>query len=235
MGGVMTTRTHGDESTKSTGTGAGMDEGSKLKETAMGVADEAAQTVEARAARGMSQAGEVLHQVANAVRDSSTGLQTEQPQIARVMATAAEKLDEAATYVSDREPRELIDTAQDTARRQPALVIGGGLLAGILLGRVLRSAGTRATANATNRTGYDAGYSGREYSTRGQPTSDRIGPASGYGTGYGASYDRTSAMSGYDRQGSTAGSDPSAAGTGSRQMNGSDRRSTATSSETGEG
>jgi hypothetical protein len=211
-----------------------MDEGSKLKETASGVADEAAQTVEATAARGMSQAGEVLRQVATAVRDSGTGLQTEQPQIARVMTMAAEKLDEAATYVSEREPREVMDSAQDTARRQPALVIGGGLLAGIVLGRVLRSAGMGASGNSTSRTWYGEGYSGRDSSTTGRPTSDRIGAASGYGTGYGTSYDRSSTTSGYDRSGSIAGYNASAS-TGSRQKNGSDRRSTETASETGEG
>jgi hypothetical protein len=230
----MTTRTQRDASTKSTRTGAGMDEGSKLKETASGVADEAAQTLEATAAHGMSQAGEVLHQVAKAVRDSSTGLQTEQPQIARVMTTAAEKLDEAASYVSEREPRELMDTAQDTARRQPVLVIGGGLLAGIVLGRVLRSAGLGASGTSTSRTWYGEGYKGREDSTTGRQTNDRIGPASGYGTGYGTSYDRSSTASGYDRAGSTTDYNASAS-TGSRQKNGSDRRSTANSPENGEG
>jgi hypothetical protein len=210
MGGVMTTKTQGDKATKAAGSSAEMDQGSKLKETAGGVADEAAQTVEATAAKGISQAGEVLHQVANAVRDSSTNLETEQPQIARIMATAAEKIDEAATFVSEREPRELVGTAQDTARRQPALVIGGGLLAGIVLGRVLRSAGTAPSANSMSRTWYGEGHSGRASSTTGRPTRERTGPSSGYGTGYGASYD------------------PSAAGSRSRPTNGSSATATAT-------
>ena len=215
----MTTRTQSDKSTKSAGSAAGTAEGSKLKETASGVADEAAQTVEATAARGMSQAGEVLHQVASAVRD--TGMQTEQPQIARVMATAAEKLDEAATYVSEREPRELIDTAQDTARRQPILVIGGGLLAGVVLGRVLRSAGMGAPTS-TSRSWYGEGHSNGNPSPTRRPTSDRIGAASGYGTGFGASYDRASTAS----AGST-GYETSTSRSGSRQTNGSGPRSTA--------
>jgi hypothetical protein len=230
MGGEMTTKTQGDKPTISTGRGAGTDEGSKLKETAGGMANEAVQTVEATAARGMSQTGEVLHQVANAVRESSTGLETDQPQIARVMTTAAEKLDEAATFISEREPRELLDAAQDTARRQPALVIGGGLLAGIVLGRVLRSANTSGAGDSTSRTWYGEGYSGRHDST-GRPMSDQVGPASGYGTGYGASYDRSSAAPGYDRRGSTEGLGSSTAGSGRRATNGS----TATATETGEG
>jgi hypothetical protein len=230
----MTTRTQGEKSTKSTGSGGGMDEGSKLKETASGVADEAAQTVEATAARGMSQAGEILHQVAKAVRDSSTDLQTEQPQIARVMSTAAEKLDEAATYVSDRQPRELMDTAQDTARRQPVLVIGGGLLAGLVLGRVLRSASTGGSSSGS-RAWYGEGYSGSGGSTAGRSTSGRTGAASGYGTGQGASYDRSSTASGTGPSGSTAGYDASADHSGSRKTNGSDRRSKATSSDSGGG
>jgi len=157
-----------------------------LKDAAGGVADEAARTVETTAARGMSQAADVLHQVADAVRQSSESLQTEQPQVGRFIATAADKIDEAATFVSTREPAGLMTDAQDIARRQPALVIGGGLVAGLLIGRALKSAGSPSETNAAGRDWYAAGYSG---SAIGQ-TRDRTSVSSGYGTGYGASYDQ---------------------------------------------
>ena len=216
----MTTRTQSNASEKTTGSGAGNDQGSKgLKETASGVADEAAQTVETTAARGMSHVGGALHQVSQAVRESSSNLEPDQAQIAGLMAAAANKLDEAASFVSERKPRELMDTAQDTARRQPALVIGGGLLAGVILGRVLRSAGTGSGApSSDSRNWYGEGYTPREDPTAGRPTPDSVGPASGYGTGYGKSYDTSTTSS------------------GSRKSNGSARRgSTKASGDAGEG
>jgi hypothetical protein len=215
----MTTRTQTDASEKTTGSGARNDQGSKgLKETASGVADEAARTVETTAARGMSQVGGALHQVSQAVRESSSTLEPDQPQIAGLIAAAADKLDEAASFVSDRKPRELMDTAQDSARRQPALVIGGGLLAGLILGRVLRSAetGSGAGAPSDSRNWYGEGYTRRD-PTASRPTADTVGPASGYDTGYATSHDSTTAS-------------------GSRKSNGSERgRSAKASDDAGEG
>jgi len=160
-----------------------------LKDAATGVADEAGRTLETTAARSMSQVGDVLHQVAAAVRQSSESLQADQPQVGRFISTAADKLDEAATFVSDREPTELVGEAQQVARRQPALVIGGGLIAGLLIGRALRSAGMEPRGDSANEDWYAAGYQGRT-SDRGRGLSDA---SSRYGAEYGASYDRSSA------------------------------------------
>ena len=157
-----------------------------LKDAATGVADEAGRTLEATAARGMAQVGDVLHQVADAVRQSSESLETDQPQIGRFISTAADKLDEAATFVADREPTRLMADAQEMAKRQPALVIGGGLVVGLLIGRALRSAG-QPTAGATD--GQDWYSAGRQGS-RDDAARERSGVSSGYGTGYGASYDQ---------------------------------------------
>ena len=80
----------------------------------------------------------------------------------------------------------MLADAQDVARRQPALVIGGGLVAGLLIGRALKSAGSQpATSTAAGQDWYAAGYSGSGDQIRG-----RTGASSGYGTGYGASYDQ---------------------------------------------
>ena len=158
-----------------------------LKDAASGVAGEAARTLETTAAGGMSQMADVLHQVADAVRQGGASLQTEQPQVGRFISTAADKLDEAATFVADREPTRLVEDAQQIARRQPALVIGGGLVAGLLIGRALKSAGSQPeTRTADGQDWYAAGYSG----TTGDRTGNRSGVSNGYGTGYGASYDQ---------------------------------------------
>jgi hypothetical protein len=53
--------------------------------------------------------------------------------------TAAQRVQEASTYLREHEAREVIDSVQDYARRQPAMVIAGGLALGLLAGRFLRS------------------------------------------------------------------------------------------------
>jgi hypothetical protein len=195
----MATKTRSDDESATTAmpTGSvGDAEPKGLKDAASGVADEAGRTLQTTAARSMSQVGDTLHQVADAVRQSSETLQTEQPQVGRFITTAADKLDEAATFLSDREPTQLLDDAQQLARRQPGVVIAGGLIAGLLIGRALRSAGGQPSARGTDsHDWYSAGYPGSSGS--------RSGVSSGYGTGYGASYDQ--ATSGGARRGDGSG------------------------------
>jgi len=176
----MATKTNQGASTSSPDLDVNTDRGSKgLKDAAGGVAEEAGKTVEKTAAKSMAEVGDALHQVAQAVRQSGENLQTEQPQVARFVSTAADKVDEAATYVSNHEPRELMDGAQNVARQQPALVVGAGLVAGILIGRVLRSAGGPSSSGESGQDWYGTGYRGN-----GRPGRMSTGPQTGYGTGY---------------------------------------------------
>ena len=178
----MTTRTRTDDTS---GTTNGQ-EGTTLTDAASGVASEAGRTLETRAAQGMTQVGDTLHRVATAARQASQDLDMDQPQIGRLVATAADKLDEAANFVTDHEPRQMMDEAQAIARRQPALVVVGGLVTGLVLGRVLRTAGGQATGQgAGEQDWYAEGY------RSGSGSVGTSGVSSGYGTGYGKSYDRT--------------------------------------------
>jgi ElaB/YqjD/DUF883 family membrane-anchored ribosome-binding protein len=115
----------------------------RIQDSATGLIDQAGRTAQAQANHTLNQAGDALSQVARAVRDAGDGLREQRPEIAGIADTAAERVDQAATYLRQHEPQELIDSATDFARRQPALVIGGALVAGLVLGRLLRS-GTEA-------------------------------------------------------------------------------------------
>jgi len=176
------TRTNDTSSMKDSGT---TQQGTTLTDAATGVASEAGRTLESTAAQGMTKAGDTLRQIANAARQASQNLEMEQPQIGRLVSTAADKIDEAATYVTDHEPRQMMDQAQTVARRQPALVVVGGLLTGLVLGRVLRTAGGQTTGQG--------GY-GQDWYAEGYPSGSgsvgTSGVSTGYGTGYGKSYDR---------------------------------------------
>jgi ElaB/YqjD/DUF883 family membrane-anchored ribosome-binding protein len=136
-GGETTARTSGGTSqTRSTGTQAG---GDRLQEAATGLADQAARTAEAQASSVMTKTGETLGQVARAIRDAGNGLREERPEIAGFTDTAAQRVEEASTYLRDHDAREVIDATQDYARRQPVVIVAGALALGLLAGRFLRS------------------------------------------------------------------------------------------------
>jgi ElaB/YqjD/DUF883 family membrane-anchored ribosome-binding protein len=125
------------EGTSEHGSRPGQDD--RLQAAATGLAGQAGRTVEAQASTLMSKAGESLEQVARAMRDAGTNLREERPEIATYADTAAQRVDTAASYLREHDAREVIDTAQDYARRQPAVVVAGALAVGLLVGRFLRS------------------------------------------------------------------------------------------------
>lgn len=116
------------------------DESSQLADAARNVADQATQTVEARASNTMDQVATAVEEVAQAIRRAGSELRQDQPQVASVADTAATQVERFAQYLESHEPRDVFDTVEEAARRQPALVIGGGIAIGLVLGRLLRSA-----------------------------------------------------------------------------------------------
>ncbi|MBA2701025.1 MAG: hypothetical protein H0U58_04895 [Chloroflexi bacterium] len=139
----MTTRTT-DEASMTSST-------DRLSSAASGVAEEAGKTAEAKATKTMGRASETLDQLAVSIRQAGEGMRDEQPQLAGAADRAAEQVQRAGQYLREHEPREVLDTAQDMARRQPLLVVGGGLALGLLLGRLLRSAGPSGQQGGSDR------------------------------------------------------------------------------------
>ena len=135
------------------------EESSHLADAARNVADQAGQTVEAQASTTMDQITTSIEEVARAVRRAGEELRQEQPQIASMVDKAADQVERAATYLESHEPREVLETIQENARRQPALVIGTGIAVGLVLGRLLRTAlpvdqpDARTYGTATGRNG----------------------------------------------------------------------------------
>jgi hypothetical protein len=93
--------------------------------------------------------------VAHAIRRAGDDLRGEQPQLASVADTAADQADRLSRYLHESEPREVLDQIEDAARRQPALVIAGGLAVGLLVGRLLRTAAPSIQQATTSTNGGD--------------------------------------------------------------------------------
>lgn len=172
----------------------------RLTQAASGVLDQAGRTAETQASRTMDKAGETLEQVARAVRDSGNQLREQRPEIAGIADTAAEKVEQVSAYLREHDAREVFSEAERFARRQPALVVGGGLALGLVIGRLLRSGAEPQQGQASS--GKDLDQGGMRGYLRGG-SADPTGqsgwyggtngggstPGNGYGTGYGTAYD----------------------------------------------
>jgi ElaB/YqjD/DUF883 family membrane-anchored ribosome-binding protein len=153
MGDTSQTTT-GATGTGATSTGKTQPEGDRLEQAATGLADQATRTAEAQASNMMTKAGETLDQVARAIRDAGQGIRQERPEIADIADTTAQRVQDASTYLREHDAREVIDSVQDYARRQPAVIVAGGLALGLLAGRFLRSGTPPQTGSDANRMDY---------------------------------------------------------------------------------
>jgi ABC-type transporter Mla subunit MlaD len=90
----------------------------RLSDAARNVAEQAEQTVEAKASTAMEQVSGAIGGVAHAIRRAGEDLRQEQPQLASAADTAAVQVDRVAEYLEQHEPREVFDAVQDVARRQ---------------------------------------------------------------------------------------------------------------------
>ena len=128
--------------------------------------EQAGRAAEAQASKTMSQVGHTLDQVARAIRDAGDGIRTDQPQVAGIADTAAGKVEEVSRYLTEHDAREVLDNAQGIARREPIVVVGAGLLAGLALGRLLKSASGNGGARGYGAGGYGSyagGNGGTDY------------------------------------------------------------------------
>jgi ElaB/YqjD/DUF883 family membrane-anchored ribosome-binding protein len=163
--------------------------------TASNIADEVGRTASTQADTLMTRAETTLHQVANAVRNATEELREQQPQLARAADTATEQMERMADYVGSHRAEDLMNEAQRFGRRQPVVVIGGGLILGLALSRLLRAADDQGGGQRRSSDWYRQGYRGQNGaydSTYGTGYGSDIGadsPSTGYGTGYGASLD----------------------------------------------
>ncbi len=204
--------------------------GRKVAETAGAVKEQAKRTVsqvsEQAKTNVESRLGDVaseLGTVAEAVRQTSEEL-GDQPGIARYGNRIADQIEGVSNYLGDRGVEEVLMDAENLARRQPALFLGGAFMLGLVVGRFLRSSGQNMSYQDSDYRGYQdypgGGYQGGSYQSGGYQGS--YGGSSYQSSGHGTA---TSSRSG--RQGGTS-EQP-----GTRQSSQSGRSSVEMGAETG--
>ena len=124
--------------------------GAGLKDTAQTAADavreqaarfagdvghELSRTGEAQKARGV----EVIRSFARAIDSVAEDLKPQSPAVARTVHEAARSVEGLSDNLSSRDVNQLIGSAAQFARAQPALFFGGSVAAGFALARFLKS------------------------------------------------------------------------------------------------
>lgn len=101
--------------------------------------ERAAEQVQARFDAQKQRAADSLSGVAETLRSTTRNFQTGQDGIGRYINEAADRVDNLAHYLHDRELNEIVDQVEQFARRQPVAFLGGAFALGVLGARFLRS------------------------------------------------------------------------------------------------
>ena len=106
---------------------------------------------------------DMLSSVAQALRQTAHNLQGQnQAAVGGVASQAADRVDQLAGYLRERDVSQLVGEFEGYARRSPGLVLGGAFALGLLAARFIKSSSpSRGGAGA----GY--GYSGGQYGSYG--------------------------------------------------------------------
>jgi 23S rRNA pseudoU1915 N3-methylase RlmH len=126
------------------------------------------------AVQQLSGIAKALHQSAEQCKDKE-----DQQTASRVLEQAATALDRMSEALRNRDVDSMIDQATTLMRRQPALFVGGSVLAGFLLTRFLKSSGER---DGGYRGGYGESGGSREGGYSAEPTYDGRGEGASYVT-----------------------------------------------------
>ena len=113
--------------------------GTQAKEAASSLASDANDRAKGFLTQQVASGADLAGHVADSVRSAADSLDRSAPQLANFVRSAAERVEEFSEDMRGKSAEELMRTASDFTRRQPALVFGLASLAGFVLLRVLKS------------------------------------------------------------------------------------------------
>jgi len=109
------------------------------KDYAGSVASDAAGAFKEAVETNKTAGADAIANIAHSVKEAADGIEKQSPQVASMVRSAAEGVERISTDVRDRNVGELLDSVTKFAQRQPAAFFGVGILAGVMLTRLMRS------------------------------------------------------------------------------------------------
>jgi hypothetical protein len=120
-------------------TDAAQQAGSQAKDAAASLASDASQKAKGFLNMQVSSGSDLAGHVARSVHSAADSLDQNAPQLASLARGAAERVEQFSRDIRGQTVEDLVRTASEFTRRQPALVFGLASLAGFLAFRVLKS------------------------------------------------------------------------------------------------
>jgi hypothetical protein len=121
--------------------------GSQAKQAASSLASEASHKAKGFANMQVTAGADLVGHVAESARRAADSLDQNAPQLAGLVRGAADHAEDFSRDLHDQTVEDLVRTASDFTRRQPALVFGLAALAGFLAFRVFKSTPPRSSAD----------------------------------------------------------------------------------------
>jgi hypothetical protein len=132
-----------DRGSSGSQSGATGGSGDRLQQATSDVVDRvtgtAQQQVGTQVNTQLGRGAEMLDQVSRAIRQTGEQMRGEQPQIAGLADTAAQQVDRVGQYLRGTDFQGVVRGAEDFARRQPAVFLGGALALGLVASRFLKA------------------------------------------------------------------------------------------------
>ena len=117
---------------------------SDAKRSAGNMLNQAKERASSMAQEQKQSAAQHIGRYGSALRDSARSVEQEDPNVAYYANRAAESIERVADYVRSTDLAGLQRDAEDIARRHPALFMGGMLLAGIVVGGLVKASAATA-------------------------------------------------------------------------------------------
>lgn len=145
----------------------------KIRRTADQALDQTKQKVSAAANRGKEATADRLSDYGEQLRDTARfAREEEDPNIAHLANTAADRLQRAADYVRDADFTRLREDATEMARRHPGLFMGGMFLAGVVVGNLAKASVQSMRDDGQD---YSVDADGHDYDDYGTAASENAG------------------------------------------------------------
>jgi ElaB/YqjD/DUF883 family membrane-anchored ribosome-binding protein len=142
--------------------------GSGAKDAAYALASDANKKATGLLNQQFATGAEFAGNIAGAVNAAADSLEQKSPQLAKFVRAAADTVEEFSKDIRGQTVQELVKTASDYTRKQPALVFGLASLAGFALFRVLKSNTPAHGSHDESTRGQNYGSPNQAYGSRNQ-------------------------------------------------------------------
>jgi hypothetical protein len=159
---------------KETITNTARDTAARIKSTAADTASRAKAKAKDIANESKQQAAERIGGYGTAMRDSARAFEQQDPNIAWATNRVAERIERVADYVRNSDFDQMRRDGEDLARRHPVAFFGGMLVAGLVVGNLLKA--RQPVADSYDETDFDAGNMSGKDDSMSQPPSFETPP-----------------------------------------------------------